>query len=180
MRSTRIVGAVLILSGSIGLTLGADRAAAQGPAGSGAGAAVQDSSRSYNPLSWVKKDSNHPADGPALRSDLEQKLTPILQGQGLLPAEVTATVACTPFTTLVGCLEVIHVSHNLGLDFNCVRAGVTGVLTSADVSGCKVASAEKAQWLDNVVHQLKPEANAKQARKDAEQQAMGDLKGVGA
>lgn len=180
MRKNGIVGTVVLLGLSIALMAGLERAAAQGPAGSGAGAAAQEGSRSYNPLSWVKKDANRPTDGPALRSDVEQKLTPVLQASGMLPAAVTATDACAPFTTLVGCLEVLHVSHNLGLDFNCLRAGVTGVLTSVDVSGCKIASTEKPQWIDNVVHQLKPEANAKQARKDAEQQAMNDLKGVGA
>jgi hypothetical protein len=65
------------------------------------------------------------------------------------------------------------------MDFNCLRAAATGVHTSANVSGCKVADAEKALGLNNAIHQLKPNANAKQAAKEAEQQAKDDLKGIG-
>ena len=110
---------------------------------------------------------------------MEKKLTPGLQAQGLLAANATATNACAPFTTLDGCLAVLHASHNLGVDFDCLRADVTGVLTSADMSGCKVADAEKAQNLTKAIHQLKPDADAKQATKDAEQQAKDDLKTIG-
>ena len=60
-----------------------------------------------------------------------------------------------------------------------LRIAVTGVRTSADVSGCKVADREKAEDLNRAIHQLKPDANAKQAAKDAEQQAKDDLKGIG-
>jgi acid phosphatase family membrane protein YuiD len=80
---------------------------------------------------------------------------------------------------LDGCLAALHASHNLGLDFNCLRANVTGVLTSADMSGCKVAAGDKAQSLNKTIHELKPDANAKQAAKDAEQQAKDDLRGIG-
>jgi hypothetical protein len=77
------------------------------------------------------------------------------------------------------CLAALHASHNLGVDFNCLRADVTGVHTGADVSGCKVADGEKAQGLIKAIHQLKPDVNAKRATKDAEQQAKDDLKGIG-
>jgi hypothetical protein len=65
------------------------------------------------------------------------------------------------------------------VDFNCLRADATGVHTSADVSGCKVADGEKAEGLSKAIHQLKPDANVKQATKEAEQQAKDDLKGIG-
>ena len=96
-----------------------------------------------------------------------------------MAANATTTDACVPFTALEACLAALHASHNLGLDFNCVRADSTGVHTSADVSGCKVADGEKAQGLNTAIHQLKPDANAKQAAKEAEQQAKDDLKGIG-
>jgi len=179
MSKALFVGAVLLFGISISLTVGAERSAAQGPAGSGAAAAAQDSSHSLNPITWLKKDPNSSADTLGSRSDVEKKLTPGLQAQGLLAANATVTDACEPFATLDGCLAVLHASHNLGLDFNCLRADVTGVLTSADMSGCKVADAEKAQGLAKAIHQLKPDADAKQAAKDAEQQAKGDFKGIG-
>jgi hypothetical protein len=179
MTKTLFVGVVLLFGVSISLTVGAERAAAQGPAGNGAAAAAQDSSRSLNPIKWVKKDSKNSTETPGSRSEAEKSLTPILQAQGLLAANATASDACAPFTALVGCLAALHASHNLGMDFNCLRADVTGVHTSADVSGCKAADGEKAQGLNNAIHQLKPDANAKQATKDAEQQAKDDLKGIG-
>ena len=110
---------------------------------------------------------------------MERKLTPNLQAQGVLAANATVTDACASFTALDGCLAALHASHNLGVDFNCLRADVTGVHTSADVSGCKVADGEKSQSLNKAIHQLKPDANARQATKNAEQQAKDDLKAVG-
>jgi hypothetical protein len=182
MKKTLFVGSILLFGVSISLTVGAERAAAQGPAGEGAAAAAQESSHSshsLNPIKWVKKDSKNSTDTPGSRSDAEKKLTPGLQAQGVLAADTTATDACAPFTSLAGCLAALHASHNLGVDFNCLRANVTGVHTSVDVSGCKVADGEKAQGLNKAIHQLKPDANAKQATKDAEQQAKDDLKGIG-
>lgn len=179
MKKTLFVGAVVVFGISVSLTVGADRAAAQGPAGNGAAAAAQDSSHSLNPIKWVKKDSKSSDEAPGARSDAEKKLTPSLQSQGLLAANKTASDACESFAALDGCLAALHASHNLGVDFNCLRANVTGVHTSADVSGCKVADGEKAQSLSQAIHQLKPDANAKQATKEAEQQAKDDLKGIG-
>jgi hypothetical protein len=179
MRKALLVGAILLFGVSISLTAGAEQAAAQGPAGTGASTAVQESSHSLNPINWVKKDSQNSTDAPEIRSEVEKKLTPRLQAQGLLAANVPATDACAPFATLDQCLAALHASHNLGVDFNCLRADVTGVLTSVDLSGCKVADAEKAQGLNKAIHQLKPDANAKQATKDAEQQAKEDLKQIG-
>jgi hypothetical protein len=180
MKKTLFVGAVLLFGASISLTVSAERAAAQGPSGAGASAVVaEDSSHSMNPIKWVKKDSNNSTDAPGNRSAAEKKLTASLQAQGLLAANANATDACSPFTALDGCLAALHASHNLGMDFNCLRADVTGVHTSADMSGCKVPDEGKAHSLNNAIHQLKPDANAKQATKDAEQQAKDDLKGIG-
>ncbi len=177
MKKTLFVGAILVFGGSIALTAGARRTAAQGPAGAGASAAAQESS--LNPIKWVKKDSKNSNDAPGTRPDLEKKLTPNLQAEGVLAANATATDVCAPFTALNECLAALHASHNLGVEFNCLRANVTGVHTSADISGCKVADGEKAQGLNKAIHQLKPDANAKQATKDAEQQAKDDLKVIG-
>ncbi|MGA8678019.1 MAG: hypothetical protein WB621_22620 [Candidatus Acidiferrales bacterium] len=182
MTKTVFVGTILLLGVLISLTAGVESVAAQGPAGAGAAAVAQESSHSLhslNPVTWVKKDSKNSTDAPEARSDAERKLTPILQAQGVLAANTTTTDACAPFTALDACLATLHASHNLGLDFNCVRADSTGVHTSADVSGCKVADGEKAQGLSTAIHQLKPDVNAKQATKEAEQQAKDDLKRIG-
>jgi hypothetical protein len=179
MKKMLFAGVVLLFGVSISLTVGAQPGAAQGPAGAGASAAAQDSSHSFNPIKWVKKDSKNSADTPGSRTDVENRLTAGLQAQGLLAANATATDACAPFVSLDGCLAALHASHNLGVDFNCLRADVTGVHTRADVSGCKVADGEKAQGLNKAIHLFKPDVNAKQATKDAEQQAKDDLKAIG-
>jgi hypothetical protein len=171
--------AALLFGVSISLSVSAERTAAQGPAGAGAAAATQ-SSVPLNPIKWVKKDPKNSSDAATTRSDMEKKLTPNLQTQGVLAGNTTATDACAPFAALDGCLAALHASHNLGVDFNCLRAGVTAAhAANVDLSGCKVAEGEKAESLSKAIHQLKPDANAKQATKDAEQQAKDDLKGVG-
>jgi len=73
----------------------------------------------------------------------------------------------------------LHASHNLGLNFTCLSASMTGVHTSADVSGCKVADGEKALSLNKAIHALNAGADAKGAAKNAEQQAKDDLSAVG-
>jgi len=169
--------AVLLL-----ITVGAGRAAAQGPAGAGASAAAQESSHSphsLNPIKWVKKDSKNSVDSNGTRADVEKQLTPKLQAPGLLPANSNATDACASFTALNECLAALHASHNLGLDFNCLRASVTGVHASADMSGCKAADGEKAQTLNKAIHLLNSGADAKGATKNAEQQAKDDLRDLG-
>src|SRR5713226_3914262 len=167
--------AVLLL-----MTVGAGQATAQGPAG--AGASGSHSSHSPNPIKWVKKDkgSKGSSDSNGSRSDIEKKLTPKLQAQGVLPANSNATDACASFVALNECLAALHASRNLGLDFKCLRASVTGVHSNADMSGCKAADGEKAQSLNKAIHLENPGADAKGATKTAEQQAKDDLKDLGA
>jgi hypothetical protein len=190
MKKSFLVAAVLIVSACLFLTVGAERAGAQGPAGAGASGATQGSSNSsgsksshsLNPIKWVKKDkdSKNSADSNGSRGDIEKKLTPKLQAQGLLAADANATDACAPFTALNECLAALHASHNLGLEFNCLRAKVTGVQTNADLSGCKGSVGDKAQGLNKAIHELNPSADAKGGAKNAEQQAKDDLKDLGA
>ncbi|HUC53984.1 MAG TPA: hypothetical protein VMR90_08045 [Candidatus Cybelea sp.] len=190
MKRSLFVVAVLILSVSVFLAVGAQRAGAQGPAGAGASTAAQgssnssgsQSSHSLNPIKWVKRDkgSKDSANANASRSDIEKKLTPKLQAQGVLPVNANATDACAAFTALNECLATLHASHNLGMDFNCLRASVTGVHASGDMTGCKAVDGEKAQNLNKAIHMQNPDADAKGGAKNAEQQAKDDLKDLGA
>lgn len=189
MKKSHLVLAVSIASFCLLLTVGAERAGAQGPAGAGASGAAQGSSssssskgHSLNPIKWVKKDkdSKNTADSNGSRSDIEKKLTPKLQTQGILAVNANATDACAPFTALHECLATLHASHNLGVEFNCLRAKVTGVHTNADLSGCKGSIGDKAEGLHKAIHELNPSADAKGGAKNAEQQAKDDLKDLGA
>jgi hypothetical protein len=180
MKKYWLLVVVAALGMSFVITVGAGNAAAQGPAGAGASAAAQQSSHSghsLNPIKWVKKDSKAPAES---RGDVEKKLTPKLQGQGLLAPGANATDACAPFISLDECVASLHASKNLGIEFNCLRADVTGVFTNVDLSGCKGSVGDKPQSLTKSIHMLKPDANAKGAAKEAEKQAKDDLKDLGA
>jgi hypothetical protein len=182
MKGNFIKVSIVALGLSAFMAVSADRAAAQGPAGAGASEAAKESSHtshSMNPIKWVKKDSKSKVDSNGSRSEVEKKLTPKLQAQGILPANSDATEACTSFTALNECLAALHASHNLGLDFTCLRASMTGVHTSDNVSACKAADGEKALPLNKAIHALNPGANAKGATKTAEQQAKDDLKDLG-
>ena len=188
MKKSILVTAVLILSASLFLTFGAGSAVAQGPAGAGAAGAAQGSSNSsgssgsshsLNPIKWVKKNKNS-ADSSVNRGDIEKKLTPKLQAEGILAQNTNTTDTCSAFVNLTDCLASLHASHNIGVDFNCLRAKVTGVQTGADLSGCKGAVGDKAQSLVKAIHELNPGADAKGATKNAEQQAKDDLKDLGA
>src|SRR5207253_3570324 len=169
MKRSILVVAVLILNVSMFSTVGAERTAAQGTAGAGASSAAQGSSKSsdskgghsLNPIKWVKKDkgSKNSPDSNGSRSDIEKKLTPKLQAQGILPANANATDACAAFTALNECLAVLHASRNLGMEFNCLRANVTGVRTNVDLSSCKGSIGDKAQSLNKAIHEMNPSAD---------------------
>src|SRR5713226_698252 len=132
MNRSFLVVAILIVSVSVFLTVGAERAVAQGPAGAGASTAAQGnskstsshSSHSFNPIKWVKKDkgSKNSPDSNGSRGDIEKKLTPKLQAQRILPLNSNATDACAHFTALNECLAALHASYALGLEFNCLTA----------------------------------------------------------
>lgn len=175
--------AVLIVS--MGLVSGAGSARAQGPAGAGAGApttssasssTASHSSHSYNPIKWIKKGPKNSGDPAAGTADHDRNLAARLESQGVLPAGANLGDTCSAFKGRAECVAALHASHNLGLDFNCVKSSVTGVLVSADASGCKQASNGKPASLADAIRALKPDANAKAEAKNAEKQAEEDLK----
>ena len=174
--------AVLILAA--GASFLGTEATAQGPAGVGATAAASrsssssGSSHSMNPIKWIKKDKS--ASNSAPSTDQAKRLTARLQQTGVLAADGDVSTSCATFKNLGDCVAALHASHNVGLDFNCIRADVTGVLTSADVSGCKGAVGDKAVSLQAALKRLKPEVDAKSEARSAEKQAKEDLKETGA
>ena len=174
--------AVLILA--TGFSFGAVQVNAQGPAGVGATQAAASSSsgscssHSLNPIKWIKKDKSSSSATPS--TDKNQRLTALLQQNGVLPKDGDVSSTCSIFKNLGDCVAALHASHNVGLDFNCVRADVTGVQTSSDLSGCKGTVGDKAVSLQEALKRLKPEADAKAEAKNAEKQAKDDLKEVGA
>jgi hypothetical protein len=176
MKKLVLLGAVALLS----VSLGAKRAAAQGPQGAGAGGATASdqshSSHSLNPIKWVKKEPKSASDQLDSKADRNKKLTDNLHAQGVLPANTDAKDACADFKSLDECVAALHASKNLGLDFNCLKSNLTGVQTSADMSTCKGPAGDKALSLTKAIQAMKPDADAKAEAKNAEKQAKDDLK----
>ena len=168
----------MVAAAMISVTLGAGRAAAQGPQGAGAGSAASSSSggHSLNPIKWVKKDPKSASDQLDAKDEQDKKLTANLQAQGVLAANTDAKSACENFKALDECVAALHASKNAGLDFNCLKSNLTGVQTSADMSSCKGTAGDKSMSLVKAIHAMKPDADAKEEAKNAEKQAKDDLK----
>jgi hypothetical protein len=170
---------LVVAAGVLSVSFGAGRAVAQGPAGAGASSASSSSGssgHSLNPIKWVKKDPKSASDQLDSKDEQDKKLTASLQAQGVLPANSDAKSACENFKALDDCVAALHASKNVGLDFNCLKSNLTGVQTSADMSGCKGPAGDKSISLVKAIHAMKPDADAKGAAKTAEKQAKDDLK----
>src|SRR5260370_14835698 len=177
-----VVGVVVMV-----ISFGAVQAAAQGPQGVGASVAAgsapserSHSSHSLNPVKWVKKSPKPASDQLQTKGEQDKKLTAKLQAQGLLSANTDLKSACDTFKSTDRYLVALHVSHNLALDFNCLKSDLTGVQTSADMSVCKGTPGTKTMSLHGAIRAMTPEAKAKAEAKNAEKQAHDDLKEVGA
>jgi hypothetical protein len=187
MKGRKMKNVVLFIAVfAVVIFFGTGQASAQGPQGAGAsiaaGSAPSNSSHSghsMNPVKWVKKSHKSSVD-PDAKNAQDKNLNDKLQSQGLLPANTDLKTACSNFKTEQECVAAVHASHNLGLEFNCLKSDLTGVQTSADMSGCKGTAGTKAMSLTSAIHAIKPEANAKNEAKNAEKQAHADLTAAGA
>lgn len=174
--STRLSGVAVL---SLAMLLSAGRAAAQGPAGNGAAEAAASSSgpRSYNPTKWFgKKDANAKAAANVPVEQLDQALEPRLRNAKVLGASESLKNSCQNFLERVDCVAALHASHNLGLNFICVKASMTGVRTDVDASSCRMPSDDKPLNLAKTIRFLKSDADAKNGAKEAETAARDDIK----
>jgi hypothetical protein len=73
---------------------------------------------------------------------------------------VGAQQACAGFKNLGDCISAARASKNLGIDFETLKAKVTG---------------SDAQSLGDAIHELKPEASARSEVRKARRQAQDDL-----
>ena len=173
-----------IFAAPLVLLFTAAQAAAQGPAGAGAASAAgggSSSSHSYNPLKWIgKKDPKPAEDSPAANAELDQKLEAKLRAMQVLGADTTLQQACVNFLQRVDCLAALHASHNVGLNFECVKSNVTGVRVGTDTSSCRMPAGDKPLTLAKTIKLLKSDADAKDAAKNAETVAKQELAEAGA
>lgn len=124
--------------------------------GSGTGHAGSTSTNSNGRTGSADSHSQKPSTTDLLNQNT--KLSSNLQK--LLPAGTTPQQACSGFKNLGQCVAAIHVSNNLGISFSDLKNKTTG------------ANAEN---LGKAIHDLKPDVNAKGAKKKAEAQAKNDL-----
>lgn len=151
---------------------------AQGPAGAGAAEAAGggSSSRSYNPTKWFgKKDAKSAASGVS-PDEADKKLEGKLRMAQALSADASLKNVCRNFLERVDCVAALYASHNLGLNFECLRSNMTGVRTDADATSCKAPDGDKPLNLMKTIRLLKPDADAKSAAKEAEAAARQDVK----
>ena len=152
-------------------------AAAQGPAGNGAAEAAGNgsSSHSYNPTKWFgKKDNKAAANMPV--DELDQKLEPRLRAAQVLAPDGSLKDVCKNFVERVDCIAALRATHNLGLNFNCVKASMTGVRTDSDASSCRMPVDDKPLNLTKTIRLLRSDADSKGAAKEAETAAREDVK----
>ena len=176
----RILAAIILI-----ISLSTVRAMAQGPAGAGASVAAGGgtSSHSYNPIKLFSKKEAKPdaaASTPLANDDLDQRLETKLRAMQVLSADANLKDSCVKFLQRVDCLAALHASHNLGLNFECVKSNVTGVRVGGDTSGCRMPTGDKPLSLAKTIKLLKSDADAKAAAKDAETIAREELKAAGA
>ena len=82
--------------------------------------------------------------------------------QSLLPTGTDTQAAASGFKNLGQFVAAVHVSKNLGIPFDDLKAKMTGA---------------NAVSLGRAIHELKPTANAKEAAKEASRQAKQDIAG---
>ena len=87
-----------------------------------------------------------------------------------------AQQACSGFKNLGQCVAAAHVSKNLGLNFACLKADMTGVAAPSG-SGCSTSTStsSKSMSLGQAIHTLKPTANSKTESQKATRQADKDI-----
>jgi len=151
-------------------------AAAQGPAGAGASEAAggKSSSRSYNPAKWFgKKDATKTDNIPV---DLDKRLEPRLRAAHVLGDDASLKDVCGNFLERVDCVSALYASQKLGIRFDCVRSSMTGVRTDVNAISCQMPETDKPLSLTKTIRLLKPDADAKNAAKEAEAAAREDVK----
>ncbi|HSB76645.1 MAG TPA: hypothetical protein VLC12_13400 [Terriglobales bacterium] len=88
-----------------------------------------------------------------------------------------ATQACSGFKNLGQCVAAAHVSKNLGITFDCMKADMTGVAAPASAT-CPASPAlsSKGMSLGKAIQTLSPTANSKLEAGKAKKQADQDIK----
>ena len=159
---------ILVTSAALLISLGAAAAPPGGAGGGGMGGARPNAgmpgSMSDHGNAMGRSDQER---SDASSSDSHgRSVSDLLQDNAKLSSEIKeltgtdAQQACAGFKTLGDCVSAAHVSKNLGIPFDTLRAKLTG-------SG--------ALTLGKAIHELKPDADTKGALRTASKQTKEDL-----
>jgi hypothetical protein len=116
--------------------------------------------------------------GTAQGKTMDQILTKNTQLAGKIQklTGMDAQQACTGFKNLGQCVAAAHVSKNLGINFACLRADMTGTAAPTGAScGTKTSTSSKSMSLGQAIQSLSPTVNSKSEAKKANKQAQQDL-----
>lgn len=126
------------------------------------------------------KETNHASAGSPTtllerNTKLDGTLTSKLQSKGLLPSGTDLKDACSGFKNLGQCVAAIHVSHNLNISFDCLKADMTGG-TVPQGTTCPAGTGSSKMSLGKSIQTLSPNSSGKSEAKTAEKQANSDIK----
>jgi hypothetical protein len=139
----------------------------RGPSGGPVGPAMsehgqmQDHSNRSGRESTESGSTNHEHQKMTASEQLDRNTHLATQLQGLFPAGTDLKLASSGFKNLGQFVAAAHVSHNLGIPFDQLKAKMTG---DSPVS------------LGKAIHELRPEADAKGEAKKAEHEAKEEIK----
>jgi hypothetical protein len=119
--------------------------------------------------------------GTAQGKTMDQILTKNTQLAGKIQklTGMSARDACTGFKNLGQCVAAAHVSKNLGINFACLRADMTGTAAPSGTScGTSTNTSSKSMSLGQAIQSMNPTVNSKSEAKKATKQAQQDLNGT--
>ena len=164
-RSINIIALGLIVCMSLGTRLVAQH-------GHGMGGGMSHNMISHGPTPGVKAGGQSATERLTANSKLDSKLTSKLQAKGLLPQGLDLKDACSGFKNLGQCVAAIHVSHNLRVNFFCMRDAMTAVAPPEGTS-CTTSAHMS---LGKAIQTLRPTTDAKLEVKKGNKEAAQDLK----
>ena len=130
--------------------------------GMGSSASMHGSDHSSSTHGSSDDHSGHGSAQSSISTRLSSNTKLASKLQSLLPPGTNLQTAASGFKNLGQFVAAVHVSHNLGIPFDQLKAKMQGPPTES---------------LGKAIHQLKPDADAKAQTKTAESEAHNDLDG---
>jgi hypothetical protein len=130
----------------------------------------------YNPLKLIHRSPKSANDQLASDAELERKLTTQLQAHGVLATDANLQEACSSFKALADCLAALRASHELQIEFACLKWDITGVKPQSVSDSCAGPSDRKAMSFRNSIALLKPGCNANEVAGNVQRAARDDIK----